>query len=239
MVVTTPAQVRTGEDRRKVSVRYQRSGLSEGSLLGLKLDSQSIGMDVTLSVLLFFSGLRRVGIELPVDRLDQEVACDRLGQQLRGTELACPRVGLVVATSCEHEHRDILGRRIGAQRLENLESVQIGQREVKEDEVGCVVDNGAQTEHRVLGRQHLMPGARKVHAQEVQERQVVFDDYDLGQACSPRAWRGSAPTIVCGWTGVPASVPISLHLPQYCAAMRLSSERDLIGRIYGRYKPSR
>src|SRR5207247_8005114 len=122
------------------------------------------------------------GIELPVDGLDQEVACYRLGQQLRGAELACLRVGFVVAASCKHDHRDIPGRRIGMQRLDHLESVEIRHREVKEDQVGCVVDDGAQTEHSVLGRQDLVPRARKVHAQEVEERQVVFDDYDLGQS---------------------------------------------------------
>src|SRR5437879_13121789 len=114
MVMTTPAQVRTGEDRQEGIGTYQRSGLSEGSLLGLKLDGQSIGMDVTLSVLLFFSGLRRVRIELPVDRLDQEVAFDRFGQQLGGTELACPRVGLGGAASVEHNSRAVPGRSNGA-----------------------------------------------------------------------------------------------------------------------------
>jgi len=84
-----------------------------------------------------------------------------------------------------------ISRVAGSVRLEHLESVQIRHREVKEDEVGCAGDDGAQTEHRVLGGQHLVPRARQVHSQQAQERKVVFDDYDLGQLPFSHAGRTS------------------------------------------------
>ena len=92
----------------------------------------------------------------------------------------------LLALGRQHDDRDVLRARVGAQTPADLEAVDAGQHQVEHDEVGQLAARLGQTGLAVGGRDDVVVLAREMVPDELDEVGFVVDHEDAGLL---HAWR--------------------------------------------------
>src|SRR5688572_6884709 len=110
------------------------------------------------------------------DELEQPVGAHGLGQVADGAQLLAAVVA--VLHRGEEDHRDIGQRLVGLQRRDELEAVHVRHVDVRENQVGRILQHQVARDDRVAGGADLVARRGEVHAQQLAQALVVVHHQD-------------------------------------------------------------
>ena len=112
--------------------------------------------------------------------LEQDLLARGLGQEVEGSELTgLLNLGLVVLGRGD-QHAYASRGRVGAQLLQHLEAMDLGQHEVEDHQVGYVSSAQGQALFSVLGQQDIVSGAAKHGREDGRGGLGILGDEDHG-----------------------------------------------------------